>query len=73
LVFDSIKSALADSKGKVDGIRMVIAGLGAGCVEAVIAVTPTETIKTKLIQDANSSNPRFKGNLLLTLFHKEAY
>ncbi|ORY48632.1 mitochondrial carrier [Rhizoclosmatium globosum] len=61
LVFDQIKAALADKDGKVTGARMMLAGLGAGVVEAVVAVTPTETIKTKLIQDQNSANPRFKG------------
>jgi solute carrier family 25 (mitochondrial citrate transporter), member 1 len=30
--------------------RNFLAGLGAGAVEAVFAVTPLETIKTKLIQ-----------------------
>lgn len=62
------------------------AGLGAGMAEAILAVTPSETIKfvfrslrawyspeysfrvftlgqfrTKIIDDANSANPRFKG------------
>ncbi|KAJ3387379.1 hypothetical protein HDU84_000879 [Entophlyctis sp. JEL0112] len=59
LVFDQIKAALADKQGKVTGARMMLAGLGAG--EAIVAVTPTETIKTKLIQDQNQKNPRFKG------------
>ncbi|KAJ3076750.1 hypothetical protein HDU98_000630 [Podochytrium sp. JEL0797] len=61
LVFDQIKAKLADADGKVSGGRMMIAGLGAGVMEALIAVTPTETIKTKLIQDQNSATPRFKG------------
>ncbi|KAI8621363.1 mitochondrial tricarboxylate transporter [Chytriomyces sp. MP71] len=63
LVFDQIKAALEDKNGKVTGWRMMLAGLGAGVMEAIIAVTPTETIKTKLIQDQNNSNPRFKGLL----------
>ena len=46
LVFDQIKAALADkTTGKVTGSKMVLAGLSAGVVEAIIAVTPTETIK----------------------------
>ncbi|KAJ3346094.1 threonine synthase [Entophlyctis luteolus] len=63
LVFDQIKAALADKQGKVTGARMMLAGLGAGVMarEAIVAVTPTETIKTKLIQDQNQKNPRFKG------------
>ncbi|KAJ3262969.1 threonine synthase [Chytriomyces hyalinus] len=61
LVFDQMKALLADKDGKVSGPRMMVAGLGAGVMEAVIAVTPTETIKTKLIQDQNLLKPRFKG------------
>jgi solute carrier family 25 citrate transporter 1 len=51
LVFDQLKQLLAtenkDGKGgkSVSGGRMMLAGLGAGVVEAVVAVTPTETIK----------------------------
>ena len=41
--------------------RNVLAGLGAGVVEAVVAVTPTEAIKTKLIADQNLPNPRYRG------------
>jgi solute carrier family 25 citrate transporter 1 len=29
--------------------------------EALIAVTPTETIKTKLIHDQTSRNPKYRG------------
>ncbi|KAI9623025.1 hypothetical protein KEM48_009642 [Puccinia striiformis f. sp. tritici PST-130] len=35
--------------GKLSGPRSLLAGLGAGMCEAIIAVTPSETIKTKLI------------------------
>jgi solute carrier family 25 citrate transporter 1 len=38
-----------------------IAGLFSGVTEAVLVVTPSETIKTKLIHDQNSMNPRFKS------------
>ncbi|KAJ1539119.1 hypothetical protein HK405_013171, partial [Cladochytrium tenue] len=61
LVFDQIKAMLADKEGKVSAGRMVLAGLSAGVVEAIVAVTPTETIKTKLIHDQNQPNPRYKG------------
>lgn len=37
------------------------AGLGAGMMEAILAVTPSETIKTKLIDDANRPNPQYRG------------
>ena len=58
-------------------MRPSSAGLGAGMTEAIFAVTPSETIKygnidipslsfswyyrTKLIDDAKSPNPRFRG------------
>lgn len=48
LAFDSIKSALSDSSGRLSTGRGIVAGLGAGVLESVIAVTPTERIKTAL-------------------------
>lgn len=33
----------------------------AGAAEAAIAVTPSETIKTRLIDDARKAQPRFNG------------
>ncbi|ODV92716.1 hypothetical protein CANCADRAFT_91219 [Tortispora caseinolytica NRRL Y-17796] len=63
LGFDTIKKALADENGKLSGGRGVLAGLGAGVLESVFAVTPFETIKTALIDDAQSPNPRYKGFL----------
>lgn len=40
---------------------LVGAGLLAGITEAVLVVTPSETVKTKLIHDQNIANPRFRG------------
>ncbi|RKP24929.1 mitochondrial tricarboxylate transporter [Syncephalis pseudoplumigaleata] len=37
------------------------AGMGAGVCEAVLVVTPTETIKTKLIHDQNQPQPKYRG------------
>ena len=48
LTFDSIKNALADEKGHLSKGAGILAGMMAGCVESVIAVTPTERIKTAL-------------------------
>ena len=47
---DFCKKQLADEKGKLTMLKQFLAGVGAGTVEAIIAVTPMETIKTKLIQ-----------------------
>lgn len=44
------KQLLADEKGKLTMGKQFLAGMGAGTVEAIFAVTPMETIKTKLIQ-----------------------
>ncbi|EIN05788.1 mitochondrial tricarboxylate transporter [Punctularia strigosozonata HHB-11173 SS5] len=59
--YDHFKSMLADAEGKVSAPRSLVAGLGAGMMEAIFAVTPSETIKTKLIDDAKSPNPRYRG------------
>ncbi len=42
------KQLLADDRGKLNMASQFLAGLGAGAVEAVFAVTPLETIKTKV-------------------------
>ncbi|GAA6036178.1 hypothetical protein JCM8097_006818 [Rhodosporidiobolus ruineniae] len=61
LSYDRFKQMLVDKEGKLSGPRSLLAGLGAGMMEAVFAVTPSETIKTKLIDDAKSPNPRYRG------------
>ncbi|KLO16582.1 mitochondrial tricarboxylate transporter [Schizopora paradoxa] len=63
LSYDHFKSMLADSRGKVSAPRSLLAGLGAGMMEAIFAVTPSETIKTKLIDDAKRPNPQYRGLL----------
>lgn len=67
--FDSYKSLLsryrifADASGNVTGPGNVIAGFGAGFTESLFAVTPFESIKTQLIDDRKSPNPRMRGFL----------
>ncbi|THH06495.1 hypothetical protein EW145_g4042 [Phellinidium pouzarii] len=61
LSYDHFKHILADPQGKVSAPRSLLAGLGAGMMEAIFAVTPSETIKTKLIDDANRLNPQYRG------------
>lgn len=63
VAFDTYKSFLADAEGKVSGPGNVIAGFGAGCTESLLAVTPFESIKTQLIDDRKSPNPRMRGFL----------
>ncbi|GAA5993648.1 hypothetical protein JCM5350_003045 [Sporobolomyces pararoseus] len=61
LSYDKFKRMLVDSEGKLSGPRSLLAGLGAGMCEAIFAVTPSETIKTKLIDDAKSATPKYRG------------
>lgn len=59
--YDYFKQKLGDSQGKVSAPRSLLAGLGAGMMEAIFAVTPSETIKTKLIDDAKRPDPQYRG------------
>ncbi|KJA22649.1 hypothetical protein HYPSUDRAFT_1084048 [Hypholoma sublateritium FD-334 SS-4] len=59
--YDYFKHQLADAEGKVSAPRSLLAGLGAGMTEAIFAVTPSETIKTKLIDDAKQPKPQYRG------------
>lgn len=61
LGFDYIKAALRDENGELSKTRGVIAGLGAGVLESVVAVTPFETIKTAMIDDKQRAQPRYQG------------
>jgi solute carrier family 25 (mitochondrial citrate transporter), member 1 len=67
--FDSYKTMLSrnkmfvDASGNVTGPGNVIAGFGAGFTESLFAVTPFESIKTQLIDDRKSPNPRMNGFL----------
>ena len=42
-------------------VSRLLCGLGAGVSEAILAVTPMETVKVKFINDQRSANPKFKG------------
>ncbi|KAL4882318.1 mitochondrial carrier domain-containing protein [Aspergillus karnatakaensis] len=61
VAFDRFKSMLQDEHGKISGPRTVLAGFGAGFTESLLAVTPFESIKTQLIDDRKSANPRMRG------------
>ncbi|RYP41936.1 hypothetical protein DL767_000673 [Monosporascus sp. MG133] len=61
--FEQYKRLLADDEGKVSGARNVIAGFGAGVTESLLAVTPTESIKTTLIDERKRAHPRMRGFL----------
>ena len=63
VAFDGLKSLLQDEDGKLSGPRTLLAGLGAGLMESLFAVTPFESIKTQLIDDRKRSVPRMRGFL----------
>lgn len=48
LSFDYIKNLLMDENGKLSPARGMVAGMAAGAFESIIAVTPTERVKTAL-------------------------
>lgn len=53
LGFDSVKNAFKDpATGKLTPARNMLAGMAAGVLASILAVTPTERIKTAMIDDA---------------------
>jgi len=63
VAFDTYKGMLQGEDGSISGPSTVIAGFGAGITESLLAVTPFESIKTQLIDDRKSANPRMRGFL----------
>lgn len=45
LTYDTVRDALRDSNGKITPVRTVLAGICAGAIESIVAVTPSESIK----------------------------
>lgn len=63
LSFDAIKKAFADPEtGAMSPLRNLLAGMCTGVVASTFAVTPTERIKTALIDDARTAK-RFRSSL----------
>ncbi|KAL8734646.1 MAG: hypothetical protein Q9166_001302 [cf. Caloplaca sp. 2 TL-2023] len=62
LSFDVIKKSFADPEtGAMSPLRNLLAGMCTGVVASTFAVTPTERIKTALIDDARTAK-RFKSS-----------
>jgi solute carrier family 25 citrate transporter 1 len=59
--FETFKKQLQDEKGKMTPGMNFLAGLGAGVAEAILVVTPQETIKVKMVHDILSPNPQYRG------------
>ncbi|KAL9610739.1 MAG: hypothetical protein Q9167_004558 [Letrouitia subvulpina] len=65
LSFDLIKSAFADAEtGTMTPLRNLGAGMMSGVVASLCAVTPSERVKTALIDDAREGGKRFGGSLV---------
>ncbi|KAI5371234.1 Putative mitochondrial carrier domain superfamily [Septoria linicola] len=62
MTFDAIKARLADAQGRLSTSNGILAGMSAGAVESIVAVTPTERVKTALIDDAKSAR-RFRSTV----------
>ncbi|KAI4129145.1 MAG: hypothetical protein LQ338_002380 [Usnochroma carphineum] len=62
LTFDAIKKVFADPEtGAMSPLRNLLAGMCTGVVASTFAVTPTERIKTALIDDARNAK-RFRSS-----------
>ncbi|RZC40538.1 tricarboxylate transport protein, mitochondrial [Asbolus verrucosus] len=59
--FETLKKYAVNEQGVLSPSGRLLCGLGAGVGEAILAVTPMETIKVKFINDQRSVSPRFRG------------
>ena len=59
--FEQFKKMKMDEKGNLRPFDRMLCGLGAGVCEAILAVTPMETVKVKFINDQRSAQPKYKG------------
>jgi len=59
--FEQFKKQAVDEKGNLSPGARLLCGLGAGVSEAILAVTPMETVKVKFIADQRSANPQYRG------------
>ncbi|RDL30995.1 Tricarboxylate transport protein [Venustampulla echinocandica] len=62
LTFDTTKAQLRNSSGELSFGRGILTGMAAGVAESLLAVTPTERIKTAIIDDAKHAR-RFRSSL----------
>lgn len=75
LSFDLIKNAFKDLEtGTLTPARNLLAGMSAGVVASIFAVTPTERIKTALIDDARNEK-RFHSapHAVRTIYHEHGF
>jgi len=60
--YTNISAFFRDEKGKISVIGNTLSGLGAGCVEAICAVTPVETVKTRVNDDMRRGTGNYSGS-----------
>ncbi|SCO09411.1 probable fumonisin cluster-tricarboxylate transporter [Fusarium fujikuroi] len=61
--FEFYQKLLTDSNGNISRSRILVAGFGAGATESLLAVTPTELIKTVIIEDRRLEKPRIQNSI----------
>lgn len=61
LTFYRLRSHLSDEKGTLSPMKGILAGTLAGAAESIVAVTPTERMKTLLIEDARNMNKQYRS------------
>ncbi len=52
---------MVNESGQLTSSTRLLCGLGAGVAEAILAVTPMETVKVKFIHDQNQAKPKYNG------------
>jgi len=57
-----VNSIGRDANGKLSPMMNVVCGMGAGICEAVCAVTPVETVKTRVTDDQRRGTGNYKGS-----------
>lgn len=60
--YTNISANFRDDNGKISFFHNMLSGLGAGCVEAICAVTPVETIKTRVNDDMRRGTKNYTGS-----------
>lgn len=59
--YTNLAGIARDENGKLSPLMTTLCGLGAGICEAVCAVTPVETLKTRLTDDQRRGTGNYKG------------
>merc|ERR1712032_577995 len=71
--YTNLAGLARDENGKLSPLMTTLCGLGAGITEAVCAVTPVETLKTRVTDDQRRGTGNYKGtgDALVKIFKSE--